>query len=75
MNEGFFYYVLIYFPVTNSRMLLVFTLICSNSVNYTPTWKTFRKNKHFMLINRLSYLSPGYIAPWSGRFYSLWDTG
>ena len=19
--------------------------------------------------------TPGYVAPWSGRFYSLWDTG
>jgi len=26
-----------------------------------------------VLITLLTY--SGYIAPWSGRFYSLWDTG
>ena len=27
----------------------------------------------FVAVVLLTYL--GYIAPWSGRFYSLWDTG
>ena len=27
----------------------------------------------FLGVVALTYL--GYVAPWSGRFYSLWDTG
>ena len=27
----------------------------------------------FLSVVLLTYL--GYVAPWSGRFYSLWDTG
>ena len=40
------------------------------------TWAViFAAGVVFLAVIALTYMYAGFVAPWSGRFYSLYDTG